>query len=353
MKKLVSILLTLALVASFALAVPVVANDVSSSTIVFENTGVYILTDNGDGTYTGMIPCVVDGGFDIYAKNGATAYFSEDPNVTISSHDAWSTWTPDTPDWYQYSLKFWNDGGVQRWRVANHSGATAEDPWYDGGGSGAVEQGVPMSGIMDWDAMYAAETDIGEYLSPINPDTHPKHPHWAGDNGGGPACWDMDWSWGSEVVPLHYPGFNVNVEDLGSGDYRVTLTPGEANTTTMIANVPDIVAISVSPTVINFGTLLPNETSDEFDIIVENIGTQTADVDADVSGSGDDLFYKNLELKNSTHSGAYTTRDWKLIVNNLVMGGSETLKTQLPVPSGYTPKGSESATLTFTASPAV
>ncbi|MBA7691868.1 hypothetical protein ES703_100423 [subsurface metagenome] len=42
-------------------------------------------------------------------------------------------------------------------------------------------------------------------------------------NGGGAACWDMDWSWGSEVVPLQYPGFTVAI--TGSGPYSVTLTP--------------------------------------------------------------------------------------------------------------------------------
>jgi len=38
-------------------------------------------------------------------------------------------------------------------------------------------------------------------------------------------CWDMDWSWGSEVVPLQYPGFSVKVIPLGNSEYRVILTP--------------------------------------------------------------------------------------------------------------------------------
>ncbi|GAI39567.1 unnamed protein product, partial [marine sediment metagenome] len=81
-----------------------------------------------------------------------------------------------------------------------------------------------MSGTMDWNAMYAAETDAGEYLSPIDPDTHPEHPRWAAANGGGPACWDMDWSFGSEVVPLAFPGFDVEITEA-EGVYTVTLTP--------------------------------------------------------------------------------------------------------------------------------
>ena len=71
-------------------------------------------------------------------------------------------------------------------------------------------------------------------------------------------------------------------------DYiTITLTTGESLTidlekdSTLVnlgVDVPDIVAISVSPTVINFGTLLPGETSDVFGITVDNIGTRKVDV---------------------------------------------------------------------------
>lgn len=212
-KKLVSILLTLALAVSFASAIPVAAADpttVASSTMVFQDVPGYALTyDSVTGTYSGMIPMLRDEGslgdgvpgYDLYAREGASAWFG-DPgpvwtDVTIASHDAWPTWDVDTPDWYQYSLKFYEEGGIQRWRVANHSGANADDdPWYDNGDSDVqlAEQGVPMSGTMDWNAMYAAETDAGEYLPPINPATHPAIPGGAADKGGGAACWDMDWS---------------------------------------------------------------------------------------------------------------------------------------------------------------
>ena len=36
---------------------------------------------------------------------------------------------------------------------------------------------------------------------------------------------DMDWSWGSEAVPLEYPGFRVSITALGGGEYEVVLTP--------------------------------------------------------------------------------------------------------------------------------
>jgi len=39
------------------------------------------------------------------------------------------------------------------------------------------------------------------------------------------AAWDMDWSWGSEYIPLEYLGYSVNIEGPTSGEYLVTLTP--------------------------------------------------------------------------------------------------------------------------------
>jgi hypothetical protein len=35
----------------------------------------------------------------------------------------------------------------------------------------------------------------------------------------------MDWSWGSEMVPLQWSSFAVAISDLGSGNYEVSLTP--------------------------------------------------------------------------------------------------------------------------------
>ena len=79
-----------------------------------------------------------------------------------------------------------------------------------------------MSGTMDWTTMIAAETDVGAYL----PGTGTAEiPGGAVLKGGGAGAWDMDWSWGSEMVPLEFPQFKVVVESLGGDDYRVSLTP--------------------------------------------------------------------------------------------------------------------------------
>ncbi|MFC1968213.1 hypothetical protein ACFLVX_02330 [Chloroflexota bacterium] len=226
-RKVFNILFALVLVLSVSLvtAVPAEANDVASSTMVFAGS----MTDEGGGVYSGVIPMVVGGGFDIYAKEGSLAWFGDDPgsgpvwtSQLIASHDAWPTWNPDTPDWYQYSLKLYEEGGVQKWALRNHPGATASEPWYKVGYE-RPPCGVPMSGTMDWTHMYAPETDTGSYLPSCS--GTPEIPGGAASYGGGPMAWDMDWSWGSEAVPLQYPGFSVSIEPLDGSDYRVTLTP--------------------------------------------------------------------------------------------------------------------------------
>jgi hypothetical protein len=204
------------------------ANTVPSSTLVFQGT----LTDAGGGAYTGVLYHVNAatetslglgdgvGGYDIYAKSGSTAWFGNDPSsgpvwtsqAIGADHDAWPTWTPDTPDWYQYSLKL----TASTWAVRNHAGSTAANP------HSTIARGVPMSGSMDWNAMIATETDVGAYL----PGTGTSEiPGGAASQGGGAGYWDMDWAWGSEAVPLQYSDFAVSVNYVENGTSTVALTP--------------------------------------------------------------------------------------------------------------------------------
>ena len=157
MKRLMILSLTLLLLAPAAFA-----NTLASSSMIFQGT----LTDNLDGTYSGVIAMIDEGGSnsgnDVFAEEGANAWFGDDPGsgpvwtsqLIDSDNDAWPTWTPDTPDWYAYSLSFYSDAGVQRWAVRNHAGASAAIPWSVGGNP---PRGVPMSGVMDWVKFFAAE----------------------------------------------------------------------------------------------------------------------------------------------------------------------------------------------------
>jgi hypothetical protein len=114
-------------------------------------------------------------------------------------------------------------------------------------------------------------------------------------------------------------------------------------------DVPDIVAISVDPTTIDFGTLLPGDSSSSYYITVENVGTRTVDVDASVIGSST-MIANNLWLRQSDGSPGWNKgTDWLDIILGLTMGDSEELQTYLEVPGDHTPAGTETATLVFEA----
>ena len=125
------------------------------------------------------------------------------------------------------------------------------------------------------------------------------------------------------------------------------------STVGMTTIVPDIAAISIDPTSIDFGTLLPGQTSATFDINVQNIGTRTVTVDAWLTGSSAALFKSNLEMRldgsGAFSKGSGSPVTWEDIITGLIMSNSTYVQTRLPVPSDYTPKGGEEATLIFEA----
>ena len=357
-KKILSLSIVMLLVLSiFALAGAVVSadsddpNTIASSTMIFKGS----LTDEGDGTYSGILPMVDEAteslgdheaGFDIYARSGVKATYDTTSSGTsyacgfISYHDAytsaggWGTfYDPDCADWYNYQLRF------------------AEGKWYMEYNANVGNDGIltgasapPMSGTMDWVAMYAAETDAGVYYSGMGT---PESGGYALNNGctginDGSAAWDMDWSWGSEYIPLQFPGFDVSMSEDG-GVYTVTLVPAAMGSTKLKADVPDITAISVDPTSIDYGTLLPGQTSAQKDITVENVGTRTVTVDIAVNPAGTVFDY--LELFKAT----WGTGPWDDFITGLAMGSSSVVPTRLAVPATYPPGDSETATLVFTA----
>lgn len=100
--------------------------------------------------------------------------------------------------------------------------------------------------------------------------------------------------------------------------------------------VPDILAISVSPTSIDFGDLSPGETSALFPITVENVGTVDVDITTLVSGA---FFIDNLYLDEGLAT-AYTA--------GILANAQETPVAKVVVPSPCE-AGSLSGTLTFEA----
>lgn len=225
-----------ACVLALALSVSAQANTVASSTIVARDSGMGRHLDNTGNLlgYTGVFP-LVDGagetalgygdgvdGFDIYAKAGGTAWFGDadatpvwEPVTIGPAHDAYPGIHPDQPyrPGYAVALSYDETEGVQSWAL-----------WA---ASGSGYAGVPMSGAMSVPDMLARETDTGAY----RPGTvTPQIPGGAASKGGGPGAWDMDWSWGSEAVPLQTDTFEVTLlspTDLGGGtqDWAVILQP--------------------------------------------------------------------------------------------------------------------------------
>lgn len=111
----------------------------------------------------------------------------------------------------------------------------------------------------------------------------------------------------------------------------------------LTVDIPEITAISVTPTSINFGTLYPGDSSVVTTLTVENIGTVTIDVDARVEPTP--TVFDNLLVGTL---GVPTTG----LIAGLVGGGSSVVDVQLVVPSDYNAKGVETATLIFEATTA-
>jgi len=314
MRKLVSVLLTLAVVVGLSLvaATPVAAY---GSSLTLENKNASWQPITGDGIY----------GILNYNSAGLTFDFSFSATGLTPSANYSLIYYADKPD------RFVDWGG-------DNPGALIANFTTDGSGNIAATAG---SVELNMDLPCDPDANIAEISYCGAPDYYTNcygAKIWLVPTGYLPSTWPNDGSWmnwnATIVSKILFETNLITYDDTGSS---VSLT----------ANVPDIVAISVNPTSINFGTLLPGSTSQQFNINVTNIGTRTVNVDADVSGSSSALFYHNLQM---THNAGWTYRYWDNLIAGLPMNAVDEVQTQLVVPSGYTPIGFESGTLIFTAS---
>ena len=106
MKRLVTILAIFAMMLAENTAS---ANNIASSIMYFEGN----LTDNGDGTYSGVVAMIDEGGgdsgYDIYGKEGATAWFGDDPVLSPKHVPRCAPGIPgscSTDDSYEYFVFF-------------------------------------------------------------------------------------------------------------------------------------------------------------------------------------------------------------------------------------------------------
>ncbi len=167
------------------------SNTTESSTMWFMGT-LHKVSQGGVYVYTGILEATID--FDVYAKEGGTAYVEGmDPETwTIGSdHDAysqggpWGTWyDPDILDYENYTLEFTNDS------------------WNLMGWRGQPGEGTAYAGTMNWETRIATEEG---------------------------ANWNPHWTWGEENIPLQYSTFKVTIiDDLEGESYHdviVSFTP--------------------------------------------------------------------------------------------------------------------------------
>lgn len=212
------------------------ANTIASSTMWF--IGSQTDYSNHSGTFT-MINeqtyVVGDGiaGFDVYAENGAWGTFDKDPSSSASDYTAgiildhdgyqeaggWgATYNPDCADWYNYQLTLTADS----WYL-EYNGNVGNDGVLTGASA------APMSGSMDWYNFFATETGTGVYYSGMGTAQDSGYAAiFAAEKFQSTAgAWDMDWSWGSDYVPLQYPGFIVACETIEgtNNNVLISLTP--------------------------------------------------------------------------------------------------------------------------------
>ena len=177
-------------------------------TMVFQGT-----LAKEDGVYSGEVGAT--GVFDIYAKEGSiiqSSASSINGKLVGSDHDAWPNWTPDVPDFEFYSLNF--SGNTWTLYYKQPPGEYT-DPSYTNS---------PMSGVINWDTMFATET---------------------GNN------WEADWvgwvgAWGYENVQLQTGLFAVDIESYDDSTYTVTFTPIDLGVGITDLTIPANAAVNIA-----------------------------------------------------------------------------------------------------------
>jgi len=116
------------------------------------------------------------------------------------------------------------------------------------------------------------------------------------------------------------------------------------------AELEQIVAISVLPTFIHFGDIIPGSPVAGDDIDVENIGTVSCDVDAELDPLTGSVF--NYLKLGGSYSPGYSG-EWDAQITGLAPTAIQSLTTSLEPPATYSAQGVEYVNLIFYATAAV
>lgn len=160
----------------------------------------------------------------------------------------------------------------------------------------------------------------------------------APENGGSVVLFgtDITYRWQAHGAYFYLWNCLLSWDDLAIPEGTPTI--GGGSTVGLTINVEEgLIAISVSPSEIDFGTVLAGQSTDAEDIEVENIGTVACDVDSEVIPTETVFDYLTLD--------GVACDSWAI---SLVFEASDTFPAQLVVPSDASP-GVETAQLVFTA----
>ena len=346
MRKLVSVLLTLAVVLglSLAMAAPVAVSAGGNSYSADMGKACWSYSLNITETPPGWSPLTVNVS---YADGKAT--------FVITPPVAFNTTAPNDNFWLIFDS---DNDGTEDFQVLYNTRLPSEDPsqtynfhWakktYNGSWSdyqevpgdwnvsatGALSQftvTMPVSYLGGANSNYGFQIGLVKYVYETDWQTE-----W-GNIDFDPIC--EGWSTQALIfVPLPSEGWE---SEATPGNTAVGLT----------AETPTITAINVDPTSIDFGTVNPGDVVLGDNITVENIGTVKVDVDASLAPLTGTVF--NYLKLNGVPSPAYCG-DWAdYIISGLKPSLNQTLTTVLDVPPTYTAQGPEATTLIFEATAA-
>jgi hypothetical protein len=244
---------------------------------------------------------------------------------------------------------------IDIWLDFNNDGvATADD--YPGYMQAEPYYTVGAAPLNTWTPIDAMSLKWSTYVGPDDPYDAPTIYDFQA-NASGPCVHGYtmtNWTNGVDFGPLSILRIDIRVgyggtwanftgyaDDIGINGY----TQGFETSVSLTAEVPEIIAISVSPTIINFGTLYPGQSSAVHTITVSNIGTVTVDVGASLSKAPS--VFDNLKLDSDTTPPVKGVGTWE--ITDLAVSGNTNAYTQLVVPPTYSAKGTETATLIFEA----
>lgn len=350
MRKLVGVLLTLAVVVGLSLVAAPAAAATLSPTVTFipGGTGTAELTAEQahSGSYSAKLATIIGDDHGMVRFEFAPGELTLDDLTTLSYWENVTARENPLDVFIDIWLDFDGDGDADG---DDYPGYMQAEPYYT----------VGAAPLNTWTEIDAMDLMWSTYAGPDDPYDAPTIAEFQA-NASAPCVHGYtmtNWTNGVDFGPLSILRIDIRVgyggtwgnftgytDDIVINDYTQGFEP---NTEVgLTAETPTITAINVDPTNIDFGTVEPGDVVSGPNVTVENIGTVKVVVDASLDPLTGTVF-NYLKLKGS-YSPSYSGF-WDNIVSVLLPSQTSSLTTQLDVPSTYSAKGSEAAILVFEA----